>query len=358
MILSRSLPAALALALSLCAPFASSQTAAAPAAQPSPGMPKDPAALMQLAEQVNGLTGPGMKPWHIKLSYQTYDSDGKPKDQGTFEEWWAAPDKDKRVYTSPSFTQTEYFTSKGVFRTGAENIGPPFAEYLLRERLTSPLTSLTAVPGADLHKQDNPFPKSKLTCVERRPPLKSEYGAPVGLFPLYCFNQDRPMLRFSGSFGLLNTEYESVGQLDGRYVGTSLRITDSGKPLITAHLLEGSLLPAGAESAFTPPADAVPCPNPAPATAKPELIAGHKLSGSPPSYPASARRNHVEGKVILSALIGEDGRIHQLEIVSAPDPSLAISALTAVRDWIYRPYQLNGAPVRVSTQINVDYALN
>jgi TonB family protein len=166
------------------------------------------------------------------------------------------------------------------------------------------------------------------------------------------------MLRFSGSFGLLNTEYESVGQLDGRYVGTSLRITDSGKPLITAHLLEGSLLPAGAESAFTPPADAVPCPNPAPATAKPELIAGHKLSGSPPSYPASARRNHVEGKVILSALIGEDGRIHQLEIVSAPDPSLAISALTAVRDWIYRPYQLNGAPVRVSTQINVDYALN
>jgi hypothetical protein len=209
---------------------------------------------MQLAAQVNGLDTPGMKPWHLKATYQTYDEQGKPKNQGTFEEWWVAPGKDIRVYSSASFTQTEYITSKGEFPIGDDTNGPPLAEYLLRQRLVSPLPGEADIAVSDLRRRDNPFPKSKLTCVELGRPMKNEADAPLGLFPLYCFEPDRPMLRFSGSFGLMNTMYERIAELDGHYVGSDLRIVDSGKPFLTVHLIEANLLGAVNEDDFTPPA--------------------------------------------------------------------------------------------------------
>src|ERR1700758_4583091 len=55
---------------------------AAVAAVPfDPVMPKDANGMMQLASRVNGLAGMD-KPWHLKANYQTFDADGKPKDQG------------------------------------------------------------------------------------------------------------------------------------------------------------------------------------------------------------------------------------------------------------------------------------
>jgi len=59
----------------------------------------------------------------------------------------------------------------------------------------------------------------------------------------------------------------------------------------------------------------------------------------------------------LRALIGKDGKIHELHVVSAPWPSLAASALQAVSQWEYKPYLLNGETVDVDTEVNVIFAL-
>src|SRR5690242_19961126 len=67
-----------------------SGTAALAAATAVPAIPKDPNKLMLLAAKVNGL-GSLARPWHVKAEFQTFDPDGKPKDKGTFEEWWAGP---------------------------------------------------------------------------------------------------------------------------------------------------------------------------------------------------------------------------------------------------------------------------
>src|ERR1700752_2367420 len=80
------------------APSASSQ-AGTNAAYPAPATPSDPNALMVQAAQLNGLAGL-LVPWHLEATYQTFDTDGKPKDQGTFSEWWAGKDRYKTVYTS------------------------------------------------------------------------------------------------------------------------------------------------------------------------------------------------------------------------------------------------------------------
>lgn len=337
---------------------------------PAIAMPKDPTALMQLAAQMNGLSAVTV-PWHLRASYQTFDDQGQPKEQGVYEEWWAGPKKDKRVFTGPGFQLTEYFTEKGEFRTGTQK-GTSMAEELVRERLVNPVPNSEALKLAKLRRVVNPFPKVKLTCVEAAVPMESDAGAsPVGLFPLYCFEMDLPVLRFSGSYGTATTNYERIGKLNGHFLATDFTINDLGKPFVKVHLEQGNLLNTVNDADFVPPADAFPVPSPVKIDPK-ELIGkkhgeaihlasgvttGRKLSGQQPEYPVNAKRVRIQGTVVLQAIIAEDGHIRQLHVVSAPDTILAYSSLVAVRTWTYEPYLLDGKPVEVNTQINVVYSL-
>lgn len=87
------------------------------------------------------------------------------------------------------------------------------------------------------------------------------------------------------------------------------------------------------------------------------IVAGHVLAQTAPLYPPAAKARHVEGKVVLRAVIGTDGHIRDLEVVSSDDPDLAVAAIAAVRGWVYKPYLLNGVPVSVETTIKVNFLL-
>lgn len=75
-----------------------------------------------------------------------------------------------------------------------------------------------------------------------------------------------------------------------------------------------------------------------------------------PSYPPLARQARIQGTVVLQAVIGKDGSIQNLKVVSG-HPMLAPAALEAVKQWKYKPYFLNGEPVEVDTTINVNFTL-
>jgi len=76
-----------------------------------------------------------------------------------------------------------------------------------------------------------------------------------------------------------------------------------------------------------------------------------------PTYPPAAKKAKIQGTVVLSAVIGKDGNIENLRVLSGPS-ELQQSALDAVRQWTYKPYLLNGDPVEVLTTVNVVYMLN
>jgi len=80
----------------------------------------------------------------------------------------------------------------------------------------------------------------------------------------------------------------------------------------------------------------------------------HKVQ---PTYPPLARQARIQGSVILQALIGKDGTIQNLHVVSG-HPMLTNAALEAVKEWRYKPYFLNGEPVEVETTINVNFTLS
>jgi len=80
----------------------------------------------------------------------------------------------------------------------------------------------------------------------------------------------------------------------------------------------------------------------------------HKVQ---PTYPPLARQARIQGSVILQALIGKDGTIQNLHVVSG-HPMLTNAALEAVKEWRYKHYFLNGEPVEVETTINVNFTLS
>jgi protein TonB len=87
------------------------------------------------------------------------------------------------------------------------------------------------------------------------------------------------------------------------------------------------------------------------------VMAGNKIFGAVPLYPAIAKAAHIQGTVVLRALISKDGAIENVQVVSGP-AMLQGSAVEAVRGWRYRPYLLNGEPVDVETTIDVVFRLD
>lgn len=75
-----------------------------------------------------------------------------------------------------------------------------------------------------------------------------------------------------------------------------------------------------------------------------------------PIYPEQARLTRIEGDVVLSALIAEDGTVRDLKVVKG-QPTLARAAMQAVRQWHYKPYELDRKPVKMNTTITVSFRL-
>jgi len=76
-----------------------------------------------------------------------------------------------------------------------------------------------------------------------------------------------------------------------------------------------------------------------------------------PVYPALARQMRIEGAVQIEGIIGVDGHMKEVRVVSG-HPLLAPAALEAVRKWIYKPTTLNEQPVEVIAPITVTFHLH
>ena len=91
-------------------------------------------------------------------------------------------------------------------------------------------------------------------------------------------------------------------------------------------------------------------------TVSSEEMSHNLLNKVIPVYPPAAKKAGIQGKVVLDAVIGTDGNIESLKVISGPQ-ELQQSALDAVRQWTYKPYLLNGDPVEVETTLNIIYNL-
>jgi TonB family protein len=92
----------------------------------------------------------------------------------------------------------------------------------------------------------------------------------------------------------------------------------------------------------------------------PGLLAPVRRPGAAqPVYPPIAVQAKLGGRVVLSAVIGEDGRVREIVVLSAPRPDVgfADAAIEAVRSWEYEPGRMRGRAVAVQLTVVVQFRL-
>jgi protein TonB len=87
------------------------------------------------------------------------------------------------------------------------------------------------------------------------------------------------------------------------------------------------------------------------------VMAGKLIKQPRPNYPGLAKAGRIQGAVRLHVLISKDGTVESIDVVSG-HPLLIPAAMEAVKQWVYQPTLLNGEPVGVETEVDVNFTLN
>lgn len=309
----------------------------------------DLASRLEAAEQASRLDDPTLKPWHLRLAVQLYDAKGNPSEQGTIEEWWS-PDNDKRVYTSPSYTATEIRRGKELYRTTGKP-KPPYLLQLALRQAVNPFSNIADAAESKPEMRSETFGKVKLDCITLSNGSLSLVGPRLDAFPTYCFDPQSNALRLFEFAGQIVT-YNQFGTFQARSVAISsrLRILDhlasSFVEILSGWTVDPSVFVPDsglADLGYVPVSISV-------SSAKPQVI-----SKNPARYPHEAKAKLIAGTVLLGGTIGTDGHMHDLEVITTPDSSLAAASIAAVSQWLFKPYIVDGEPREVSTQVAVHF---
>ena len=303
------------------------------------------------ASIVNSLDGPDIKPWHLKVKFQLFDDDGKPSQQGTAEEWWAAKDKWRLLVTQGSSVETFVRNTDGYFQT-SNAILPTALEVMLQGIIHPVNEEDTAFAAPEL--REHKFGKVKADCVMMTQPIKGVSDVPLGLFPTYC-TANGDVLIVSWLSASISRTAEKTGTFQGHHVPVKLGLMVNESHILEADVTALSMVPVTEVDLNT---DQLAHHSSAPARVSSGIMAGSIINKVQPHYPQEARRNGISGSVVMHAIIGTDGRIHSLRVAQSPDGSLSLAALLAVEQWQYRPYLLQGVPASVDTTIMVNFNLN
>ncbi len=124
-------------------------------------------------------------------------------------------------------------------------------------------------------------------------------------------------------------------------------------------------VPGGLGAGEPPPPPPPPPPKPEPTPTPPPKqikVSGGVLQGSAirkvqPPYPPIAKAARAQGSVQIQVTISEEGRVIEAEVISG-HPLLRDAALQAAKQWIFKPTELSGVPVKVQGILTFNFTLN
>jgi TonB family protein len=97
-------------------------------------------------------------------------------------------------------------------------------------------------------------------------------------------------------------------------------------------------------------------PPTSPANLDPQVVSKLLKKDDPPDYPPLAKLNYIQGSVRLRICVARDGRVSEAHVIQG-HPFLAVSALKAVRSWVYRPYRVGMRAIEFSTVVDFRFTL-
>lgn len=334
-----------------------------PAAAPTQELPKDPRAILAAAEPYYDFSDPALKPFHLKATYQLYDPQGNPAERGTWEYWRISEKVSHSSWKRADAALSEWHTADGAVYRKQSGAKFRYFERNIAKNFMIQLPKLTEVDSGKfrLDPDEVKIGSHKLPCVIAiRPLAKDERrkGMPPA-FTSYCFDPSASAMLFSASSSIA-TNYRDIALVENHYLAREVEIFGSGVKSFAAKVdTIGGI--AASDTALTPDADAVQVTPPA-SNSEGSSVARDAPNPKPvnttdPAYPPEARAERVQGEVVLGLIIDKKGHVQDPEVLAAPSPLLAKSALDAVKQWQFKPQILNGAPVDTDTMIQMDFHL-
>ncbi len=88
---------------------------------------------------------------------------------------------------------------------------------------------------------------------------------------------------------------------------------------------------------------------------KGQLSAPQPISKADPEYPEAAIKEHVDGEVVLYAIIRTNGSVDSIQVMRSLDPRLDKNAMIALAKWKFLPGRRAGVPVDIETVVHIPF---
>jgi len=320
---------------------------------------KDPRELLAAAALSYDFHQVSLRPWYLEGHYQLFNENGRPGEQGTYQYWWTAPEVYRSTWSRPSGMRTEWHSADGRTTFVASGGRMLSIESELRDLLVSAVPDISKLkPGqAHIEKDELKVGKNKFPCAKLDLQKQNDGRWPVvsGVRAgSYCFEGSELLLRVQRVSDFEYIEFDHLRKTQGRIIAGEITWICNGHNILKFSLDElkeidrdDPALKATSEARIS-------------ADDAPQLSAaqqGRLVKKAPPVYPPAAKAAHVSGTVLLDALIGVDGKVRDLYVLSSSSPLLTQAAKDSVGRWQYSPYIVDGEPQEVTTRVTVFFML-
>lgn len=219
----------------------------------------------------------------------------------------------------------------------ASSASPPSAASpVVSGQIQEPAPAKPSAYGQSGYPQLNRRPKTAVSAGSNSAPSQPVSQTPqsaAGAYSPYSPSPNSPTTEYSPSAG------PNGGEASAAPVGRHPVYRDPDASI-------AGDLPTGQSSAPSSPARYF--------TVSSGVMASYLISHPDPEYPTLARLAHIQGQVIMQAVVAKDGSVSTVRVLRG-NRLLRGAAEEAVRHWRYRPYRFGGRAIDVATIVTVDF---
>jgi hypothetical protein len=298
----------------------------------------------------NGLVGPDVKPWHLKVDLQmSLNFAGGPQSfNGSMEEWYAGQYRWFRIYKSerPNWNTSEWSVSK-VERYAKKEQHEDFADYSLMTHIARPLIdplfqAANIKPADELVARNVVMENRAFNCISFSDKSAAEHGKwPEWLVPMMCFDDEAHLRLIRSEKTLLR--FDNIQTFQGRAVARDVTITQDGRPLAEIKVTLLETVESIDEGLLKPPPDAVFRPYVI-ERGYPKPVSVYEVGAHLPPMPNG---QPFTGTLLVPVFIQKDGTVKLQRGVSDDSPlgDIFKAVYKAVAKWKFQPYLVDGQPV-------------
>jgi TonB family protein len=291
-------------------------------------------------------------PYHLLATFETFTAVGQSMGEGSIEKFFAAPGRLKVITRFRGHTMTAWYVD-GKWQYSDDGFDGTIMTYLVDDFLLNPIPPPTGTARKDMQTSVRELQGTTMDCGAYQFFVNGP-SRPVPPKEVYCVSRDTHdlVLRETQYFGI---RYEEFAPFLGRSIPRYIYASQGPVVRCRIHVTQVDQQTLD-DVALTPPADASPV-SPAPNWISTSAQEDTPVHGVQATWPAKYNGTYAQGVVSLRILISRTGTVKDIEVVSAPAPEFAASAMGAVSQWIYAPILRQGRPVETITTVYLTFAI-